>query len=347
MKYLGLDVHTGSTVWCLLDEDGEVLERGKVPTTAPALRELVERLIAQHAQVTAAQESGKMSYFVHDCLSVTAAKLLTFNPHHLRMIAASRKKSDRRDAYWLAKTLQTGLTPHPVYMPTGELRRVRALLSERQTVIDARKRWNIRAAALLAAAGHRDVRTKGQGWLQRLMNHPDGIEEHLLESLERCGRMVSALTSEVKALERQLHQEARRIEVVKRLQTIPAVGELVALTIYAWVGDVHRFQTARQLCAYAGLVPTVRQSGNTAVHGHITKQGSKQLRAVLAQAGHVLLWRCTSAEAAPLRAKALRVAETTSRRKIAVVAAGRHILRTAFYVMRDQQDYNPALLQAA
>ena len=45
------------------------------------------------------------------------------------MIAASRKKADRRDAYWIAKALQTGMYPHPVYIPTGEIRELRALLS--------------------------------------------------------------------------------------------------------------------------------------------------------------------------------------------------------------------------
>jgi hypothetical protein len=38
------------------------------------------------------------------------------------MISASRKKTDRRDAYWIARALQTGLHPHPVYLPMGEIR---------------------------------------------------------------------------------------------------------------------------------------------------------------------------------------------------------------------------------
>ena len=84
--------------------------------------------LSQEEELTAAQECGKMSYFVQDVFSEVGVKLLSFNPYHLRMSAASRKKTDKRDAYWLAKTLQTGMTPHPVCIPTGDVRRLRALL---------------------------------------------------------------------------------------------------------------------------------------------------------------------------------------------------------------------------
>jgi len=48
------------------------------------------------------------------CCRRLDVRLLTFNPYHLRVIAASRKKTDKRDAYWLARAVQTGMTPHPV-----------------------------------------------------------------------------------------------------------------------------------------------------------------------------------------------------------------------------------------
>ena len=56
----------------------------------------------------------------------------------------------------------------------------------------------------------------------------------------------------------------------------------------AWIGDLRRFPHAKQLAAYAGLVPTVRQSGISTQFGRITKQGSPALRATLVQAAHVL-----------------------------------------------------------
>jgi hypothetical protein len=82
-------------------------------------------------------------------------------------------------------------------------------------------------------------------------------------------------------------------------------------------------------------------------NGAITKEGAPGLRKLLAQSGHVLLFRCRSEQATPLKAIAERVHTARARRKIAVIAAARHILRLAYYVLRDGTEYNPKLLRSA
>jgi transposase len=183
---------------------------------------------------------------------------------------------------------------------------------------------------------------------QMLATRPYGLDEQLVAALKRYARLHETVASELTKLEATIRREARDIDAVQRLQTIPGVGPWVAMTIYAWVGDVTRFPSARRLGAYAGLVPSVWQSGNAAPRlGAITSQGSPLLRSMLVQSGHVLLARCRSAEAAPLRAIAVRVHTSRKRRKIAVVAAARHILRIAYYVLRDGTTYDPARLAPA
>lgn len=166
-------------------------------------------------------------------------------------------------------------------------------------------------------------------------------------SVELCQRMHATLSRELVQIDAALHLKAKGIEAVQRLQTIPAVGERVALMIYAWVGDVTRFRNARELASYAGLVPSVSQTGESLTLGRITRMGSPQLRRTLVQSGHVLLWRCQSEHSAPLKAIAERVHTARARRKIAVVAAARHILRIAYYVLRDGTNYDPTRLRPA
>lgn len=348
MKYLGLDVHVKATVFCLLDAAGETVETGKVATSVPELERLIRRL-AEGEQVLVGQEVGKMAYLVHDVVTGTGTRILSFNAWQLRMIASSRKKTDKRDAYWIAKALCTGMMPTPVYMPTGEVRELRALLSRRRAIATERTRWLVRARSHLQAWGrppsraHRTV----ERLLGSALKEPEGIGETLAQSLELCGRMHSALSAELKQVDALLHERAKASEEVQRLLTIPAVGEQVALMIYAWVGDVSRFKSARELASYAGLVPSVRQSGSTHTLGGITRMGSPGLRSMLVQAGHVLLFRCASEASLPLKALAQRVHKSRARRKIAVVAAARYILRTAYYVLRDKTSYDPARLRPA
>ena len=345
MRYLGLDVHAKATVWCLLDDKGTVVERGQVPTTAPALTALVTRL-KEVDELVAGQEVGTMSYFVHDVVTAAGVKLLSFNAQQLRMIASSRKKTDRRDAYWLAKALQTEMTPHPVYIPSGQVRWLRQQLSQRQAMIHDRQRWLLRAQSAVRAAGHPVARNRSPKKLQAaLLSLPEGLDQHLLEALARCQRMYETLACDLKQLEADLLREAGGIDAVRRLQTIPGVGPWVALTIYAWVGDVSRFRDARSLTAYAGLVPSVWQSGESLRQGGITRQGARALRSMLVQAGHVLLSRCRKAEAAALQALPTRVHARSKSRKVAVVAAARHILKLTYYLLRDSTTYEPDRLR--
>lgn len=346
MRYLGLDVHTGATVWCLLDGAGEVAGRGKVATTAEELTRLVEQV--DEGGLTVGQEVGTMSYFVHDVLAAQGLSIQSFNAHALRMIASSRKKTDKRDAYWIAKALQTGMTPPAVYIPSGQVRRLRQLLSQREALGREQRRWLLRARTSARAAGYGASRARSpKAIYEALLQQPEGVPEDLAQLLERYDRMHTTLSDELAQLEATIRREAREVETIERLQTIPAVGFWVAVGIYAWVGDVHRFPNARSLAAYAGLVPSVWQSGAEQHSGAITKQGSPPLRRMLTQAGHVLLWRCRSKDAAPLKKTAARVHTTRKRKKIAVTAAARHILRIAYYVMRDGTCYDPQRLAAA
>jgi transposase len=337
-----MDVHAKSTVWCLVDEHGEVLREGKVATTAAALTALVQEL-GREEELLAGQEVGTLTYLVHDALTAAATKVLSFNAHQLRMIAASRKKTDRRDAYWIAKALQSGMYPHPVYVPTGEIRELRALLSQRRVLHADYQRWRYRARAYLRAAGC--PAAAGIAALRATLARASGRAAGCLaDGIALCRRQEATLRAELQRVDAALASRVASIDAVQRLMTIPGIGVLVATAIYAWVGDVRRFPTAKKLAAYAGLVPTVRQSGGAVHVGGITKQGAPALRAGLVQASHVLLARCRRAEASPLQTIGLRIRGSRGRRKIAVVALARHLLRIAYYILRDGTTYDAVRL---
>ncbi len=341
-----MDVHSKSTTWCLLDAGGEVVREGTVETTAAALTALVKELAGEEA-ILAGQEVGTMSYLVHDALVAAGTKVLSFNAAQLRMIAASRKKTDRRDAYWIAKALGSGMYPHPVYIPTGEIRELRAMLTRRRMLQAERNRWQYRARAALRASG-RTLRTGGHYLRRSLKGYlapASDLEAPLRETLALCQRQEVSLGLELRRVESELRQRGRSIDAITRLKTIPAVGDLVATTIHAWVGEIGRFPDAKSLAAYAGLVPAVYQSAASQRSGGITKQGSKALRSALVQSAHVLTNRCRTAEAGPLQAIGQRVRTSRGRRKIATVAVARHLLRIAYYVLRDGTTYDAKRLR--
>ncbi len=99
------------------------------------------------------------------------------------------------------------------------------------------------------------------------------------------------------------------------------------------IGEVKRFPSAKQLCAYAGLVPSTYASGNTCFHGHITKQGSGWLRWILIEAAiHAVK------KPGVLRRFYFKV-ERKKGGQIAKVAAARKLLEWIYHILRDGKTY--------
>ena len=210
--------------------------------------------------------------------------------------------------------------PHPVYIATGEIRELRALLIRRRLILTDRNRWQHRARSMLRGSGLR-VRPGGhrlRAVLEELLNSPNGLDAYLSDSLDLCLRQLAALGVELQRVEAELPGRSRRIETIGRLQTLPGVGP---------------------------LVPEVRQSGDVGRLGSITKMGAKALRGTLVQAAHVVISQCRTAEAVALQAIAERVRGSRGRRKIAVVALARHLLRIAYYILRDETTYEASRLE--
>ncbi len=232
-------------------------------------------MLRDKSDLVVGQEVGTQVYLVHDAFTAAGVRILAFNPAHLRMIAASRNKTDERDAYRIAKSLQTGMTPHPVYIPVGEIRELRRLLTRRRMVQRDRNRWQYRARAALRGHGHRT--RSGGSYLRKLVDglleHPDGIDTELRQALGLCERFITMLDEELRHVDATLANRTRGNEVIERLRTIPGIGPVASHVLYATIGDVSRFPNARKLGAYAGLVPIVQQSGGSNNHGGITKVG--------------------------------------------------------------------------
>ncbi len=344
MRYLGIDVHTATTSWCLLDGAGTQVEQGCVATTQADLTQLVKSLNLVEP-ILVGQEIGGLSYFVSDIITAAGVELKSFNAAHLRMIASSRKKTDRRDAYWIAKALQTGMTPHAVYIPTGVVREIRMLLSRRTALVADRKRWYLRARSHLRRAGLRPKPARRVAQLlERALATPTGMSEELHAAVEQCQRYEDLLLADLAAMQIKLATLGATIPEVVLLQTIPGIGLITALALYATIGDIGRFANPRHLASYVGLVPSVRQSGETQRLGGITKQGCRHLRSLLVQSAHAVMTRTKSSEAAPLRAIGERVKAHRGRFNIAIVAVARHLLRISYHVMRTKLPYDATRL---
>jgi transposase len=142
--------------------------------------------------------------------------------------------------------------------------------------------------------------------------------------------LLDAIQVPIDAADAQLAKAAKDDPRVKVLRRLPGVGPLTALTILAEVGDISRFANARKLAAWAGLTPTVRGSDRVVHHGHISRQGSPWLRAIL----------CEAAQSAKRSSEFSGFYREVCRRRgkqIATTALARKLLTRAYHLLAAAQ----------
>ena len=153
---------------------------------------------------------------------------------------------------------------------------------------------------------------------------------------------LKQLIDRMNFLDKQI--EALDIEIMKYyeqfdcyLHTIPGIGIIGAATILAEIGDISRFKNSSALVAFAGIDPTVRQSGEfNSTHNHMSKRGSPSLR-------HAIFLAATtcSFHNSPLNAYYKKKRDQGKHHLTATGAVARKLTTVIYAVLRDSKPYEP------
>lgn len=287
-RYVGLDAHSKSCVYVIQDENGARVGEGRVPTSLDGLMAMCTRHELP-AGTRVALESGTMAFFVARRLMTLGLDPLVVNASEVRSKALRpNQKSDRRDALELCEGLRRGIYRSVVHVPPESIERLRETLGRRRHFVriktmqvNAVKRL-LRTAGL-PALGRTLITDRGWEKLMRAVSFDASLHEFCSahRALWQCAH------AQVHGLEESLREQQRPFETqVNRLQTVPGVGPIVALTVVAAFSDVRRFPSAKHVASYAGLVASTFDSGERVQHGHITRRGSGELRSMLCEAAH-------------------------------------------------------------
>jgi len=335
MKTIGVDLHKTSLTATVLDPSGGVLERKDIPTKCR--RQIADYFLSHGPDVQVVVESVGFYHWFWDTLKPKVRHLHLADPAGVRACAGRLTKTDRNDSLLLANLLREDRLPM-AYVPEEPVRALRELCRHRH-----------RLARQLALA-RRQLR-----WIALKNNLPgpttlssDRAQKWLLSQdskLSPVHRLSSRqLLDQIISLERQLADTESVLKdsvlshpdlapTLALIQSVPGVGFITALTILCECGDITRFDNIDQLSAYAGLCPRVTQSGESAHHGHISKQGPPVLRWVLQQAAWVAI-RCDP----NARRLYSRIARRAGNKK-AATALARKLLSYAWSVCRRGQPF--------
>jgi transposase len=357
----GLDVHKRTVVACLLTwAQGQPTKELKTfETTSDALRKLADWLQDHGCRQTAIESTGVYWKPVFNILEARGISVLLANAQHIRNVPG--RKTDAKDAEWIAELLQMGLI-NGSFVPPKEIRELRELTRYRKTLIQQRanqcnriqkllETCNIKLASvatdILGASGWDMLNALADGnatpeqmaqlarkrlrsKIPQLIPALDGVLSDtqrwlLREELKEISRLDEAIAR----LDQKVEELTRPFaKLIGRLTEMPGVNQRVAEVIISEIGiDMSRFPTAKNLVSWAGMCPGNHRSAGKRQSGR-SCPGNKWLRGVLTEAG----WAAGVSKDSAMREVFQRIARRRGAKR-ATRAVGHHILAWAHFLL--------------
>ena len=365
----GLDVHKKSVVACRITPEGSQIRT--FGTMTDELLRLREWLLEAGVTHVAMESSGVYWKPVYNLLEDQGMELLVVNARHVKAVPG--RKTDVKDAEWLAELLQHGLLKAS-FIPDRESRERRELVRYRRSVVEQRAHLIQRMQKLLEGANIKlgDVASdvmgvSGRAMLQALAAGVDepaavaGLAKNALRKkipeLERAltgsvghhqrfllqsqFHLLESLEAEIAALDQEVAERMRPFQVaLERLDEIPGIGRRSAEQILVETGtDMSRFPSAAHFTSWARICPGNNQSAgkrrNTSIGG-----GNRWLRTALLEAAWTL---SHSRKPTFFTARYRRLARRLGNKR-AAVAIAHSLLVAVYHLLKDGvvfQDLGP------
>lgn len=328
--YIGIDLHKRTQTWVALADNGkDVLFTKEFEVTPETVAKGISYAQAlQAAKIVVAIEPTCGWLWVVPLLRASGIEVHISNPRKVRAISDSLQKTDKNDALMLARLVRTGLM-HESSEITPAMQAVRALVRERVFLVRLRASMKCRLESVVTRNGrHLIVGTLSSKTGQT------ALLEHGNAEWRRSLAVTADLSIYITQLDKELARQAKQ-PIPKLLQTLPGVGVVTAVSMWAEIGDYAQFPSSEKLCAFAGLVPTERSSGGVQRLGHITKTGSNILRYMLVEAA----LRVRNTDKSSTLYQFYATIKTTRGAMRARVALARKILSISWYMVKQNEGY--------
>jgi transposase len=332
--YAGLDVSMKETVIAIVDQKGKLVHRGRTKSDPES--------IIQHLNMTGFKleriglESGSLSNWLVDQMNQRGLATICIDARKMAAVLSIRvNKTDDNDAYGIAEAMRCGMYKE-VVLKSKASTQAATLMNCRKTLVHQKvqlinsvrgflKTYGIR----LGSSGEREFSLKVRNRLSEVLD----LARIGIEGLLNC---YEKLLLEIKTIEREIEEMARKDEDVQRLMTIPGVGLITAMTYKSEIDDPKRFEKSRDVGAYFGMTPRQYSSGETKKQGRISKCGSSEMRTLLTEAGMVCITR--SKRWSRLKAWGLKVMRRHGAKK-ASVAVGRKLAVIMHRMLIEKADF--------
>ncbi|SMQ81641.1 Transposase [Bacillus sp. OV166] len=359
----GLDVHKDNITACIMTSQGKEVQTFSTKTVF--LLKLLD-WIKENSCTHVAMESTSVYWKpIVNLLESEGIEFLVVNAQHMKALPG--RKTDVKDAEWIAQLLRHGLLKAS-FIPDRNQRELRELVRYRRSIIEERARQHNRIQKVLEGANIKlgsvvsDIMgVSSKDMLRAIANGEDDPEKlanftrrtmkrkkeelelalqgyvnpHQRLMLKTILTHIDFLSEQIEMLDQEIAQRVSSYqEDIERLDSIPGIATRMAEQILAEIGtDVgNQFPTAAHLCSWAALVPGHNESAGKRKSSR-SKKGNKYLRSALTEAA-----QSVRGSKNYLGALYRRTAGRKGKKKAAIVVA-HAMLRIAYYLLTRKEMY--------
>jgi transposase len=256
--YCGIDLHTKQMYVCILNDQGEIVRHENIPAKPEPFLALIADF---RDRLVVGVECIFSWYWLADLCEAEGIEFLLGHALYMKAIHGGKSKNDKLDSEKIARLMRGGTFPLAYTYP-AELRPYRDLLRRRNFLVRVRSE----VLAHIKLTNHQYNLPVIEKHIGKRGNRADLAERFDHPSVRKNVECDLSVADHIHQLINQLeayiirHTKQFDPRTYYRLQSVPGIGQVLALVILYEVGDLARFPTVQSFCSYARLVKCPKES---------------------------------------------------------------------------------------
>ena len=290
---IGMDVHSTNYTLCVvepkLEEDPDTLLEVQVDPDYKNVLDVIEKLKKKYKGdnlvITCGYEAGCLGYTLYHELVNSNIDCVILAPSTMEVPNGKRIKTDKRDAWLIAKCLARG-GYSAVHIPSAHDEDIRDYLRMRDDFKEIQKTIKQRINAFCLRHGYKYEKTKWTGnhlkWLKEISFNDlqrETLNDYLL-AFDKLTDKINRIDTRID----ELSSEEQYNDKVSKLRCFLGIKMREAMSLVVETGDFFRFAKGSVFSSYLGLTPGESSSSTDINRLSITKAGNKHARTILVEA---------------------------------------------------------------